>query len=128
MKKLCRVSEQGINVNNFQLSIVHRLPRPYRWASGRAGVQVEPLSEPESQKADDRLIGIKLLSQRGEAAWQVMRDLDLSLQEVQVASTIVALEGEPCLFVHADDESTVMCRLKNAGVVIAEPVVQPVFL
>lgn len=117
-----------MNVNNLQLSIVHRLPQRYRWASGRTGVQVEPIPDPEAQGAANRLIGLKLLSQRGESAWQVMRDMYLSLQEMPVACTIVALDGEPCLFVDPEDESTVMCRLKNDGVAIAEPIAAHAFL
>ncbi|CQR26215.1 putative cytoplasmic protein [Yersinia enterocolitica] len=49
-----------------------------------------------------------------------MQRLHLSLQEIQVDSAIVEWEGEPCLFVHRQDESATMCRLKDVGVAIAE--------
>lgn len=109
-------------MNTITLSIVHRLPRHYRWASGGVGVQVEPIPEPEAQSVANRLIGLTLLSQRGATAWQVMRDMYLSLREVQVVCFLVALDDDPCLLVAPEDESTVICRLKDAGVVIAEPI------
>lgn len=65
-------------------------------------------------------MGLKLLSHDGHSAKLVMQRLHLSLQEIQVDSTIVEWEGEPCLFVHCHDESAAMCRLKDVGVAIAE--------
>lgn len=126
-------------MNSFQLSIVHRLPQSYRWSSGLTGVQVEPIYLAKTTGAENTdvnntvidnnaidnnsLIGLKLLSEEGEAAWQIMKRLNQSLQEMQVNCSVVELDGEPCLFVHLEDESAVMCRLKNVGVAIAEPIV-----
>ena len=126
-------------MNSFQLSIVHRLPQSYRWSSGLTGVQVEPIYLAKTTGAENTdvnttvidnnaidnnsLIGLKLLSEEGEAAWQIMKRLNQSLQEMQVNCSVVELDGEPCLFVHLEDESAAMCRLKNVGVAIAEPIV-----
>jgi len=108
-------------VNNIQLSVVHRLPQSYRWLSGFAGIRVEPIPLTNTDD-NDNLIGLKLLSHETEIARQVMRNLALSLQEIQVESAVVECDGEPCLFVKRDDESATMCRLKNIGVAIAESV------
>lgn len=121
-------------MNSFQLSIVHRLPQSYRWSSGLTGVQVEPIylektvgventDVNNSAIESNSLIGLKLLSEEGEAAWQIMKRLNQSLQEMQVNCSVVELDGEPCLFVHLEDESAAMCRLKNVGVAIAEPII-----
>ena len=126
-------------MNSFQLSIVHRLPQSYRWSSGLTGVQVEPIYLAKTTGAENTdvnntvidnnaidnnsLIGLKLLSEEGEAAWQIMKRLNQSLQEMQVNCSVVELDGEPCLFVHLEDESAAMCRLKNFGVAIAETIV-----
>lgn len=106
-------------MSNFQLSVVHRLPQSYRWLSGFTGVRVEPLPL-TSVGENNKLLGLKLLSHVGARARHVMQQLHLSLMEIQVESTIVEWEEEPCLFVSCRDESTVMCRLQNMGVVIAE--------
>ncbi|ATM85298.1 YejG family protein [Yersinia massiliensis] len=108
-------------MNNIQLSVVHRLPQSYRWLSGFIGVNVEPI--PLTAAIDDTqndLMGLKLLSHDGYHAQIIMQRLHLSLQEIQVDSAIVEWEGEPCLFVHRQDESATMCRLKDVGVAIAE--------
>jgi hypothetical protein len=115
------------------------LPQSYRWSSGLTGVQVEPIYLAKTTGAENTdvnntvidnnvidnnsLIGLKLLSEEGEAAWQIMKRLNQSLQEMQVNCSVVELDGEPCLFVHLEDESAAMCRLKNVGVAIAEPIV-----
>lgn len=108
-------------MNNIQLSVVHRLPQSYRWLSGFIGVNVEPI--PLTAAIDDTqndLMGLKLLSHDGYHAQIIMQRLHLSLQEIQVDSAIVEWEGEPCLFVHRQNESATMCRLKDVGVAIAE--------
>lgn len=108
-------------MNNIQLSVVHRLPQSYRWLSGFNGIKVEPIQRVGVEE-DNNLIGLKLLSHEGDVAWQVMRNINLSLQEIQVESTIVEYEGEPCLFVKRSDESAALCRLKNIGAAIAESI------
>ncbi|MNL83186.1 hypothetical protein D3C87_2107620 [compost metagenome] len=50
-----------------------------------------------------------------------MQKIEAALAEIQLACTVVEWEGEPCLFVHRDDESATTCRLKSFGVGIAEP-------
>ncbi|HEJ7994918.1 TPA: hypothetical protein SMI16_000323 [Serratia liquefaciens] len=107
-------------MESIQLSVVHRLPQSYRWLSGSTGVKVEPIPLSGIDE-DNNLIGLKLLSHEGADAWQVMQQLNLSLQEIQVDCAIVEWEGEPCLFVQRCDESTTLCRLKNVGAAIAEP-------
>lgn len=107
-------------MDSIQLSVVHRLPQSYRWLSGFIGVKVEPIPLSGIDEDND-LIGLKLLSHEGEDAWQVMRQLKLSLQEIQVDCSIVEWEGEACLFVFHCDESATLCRLKNVGAAIAEP-------
>ncbi|MCL2895356.1 YejG family protein [Brenneria tiliae] len=106
---------------NVQLSVVHRLPLSYRWLSGFAGVKVEPIPL-SGREEDNNLIGLKLLSHDGDVAWKIMHQLHQSLEEIQVECVVLEWEGEPCLFLHRNDESTAMCRLKNVGVAIAEPV------
>lgn len=106
-------------MNNIQLSVVHRLPQSYRWLSGFIGVKVEPIPLATIDDTND-LMGLKLLSHDGNHARNIMQRLHLSLQEIQVDSAIIEWEGEPCLFVHRQDESATMCRLKDVGVAIAE--------
>lgn len=101
-------------MENIQLSVVHRLPQSYRWLSGFTGVKVEPIPF-NGIDEDNNLIGLKLLSHEGAEAWQVMQQLNLSLQEIQVDCAIVEWEGEPCLFVQRSDESATMCRLKTSA-------------
>ncbi|MER2891136.1 hypothetical protein ABTY92_28840, partial [Escherichia coli] len=40
---------------------------------------------------------------------------------IEVDSSVLECEGEPCLFVKSQDEFAATCRLKNFGVAIAEP-------
>jgi hypothetical protein len=108
------------DVNTIQLSIVHRLPQSYRWLAGFAGSKVEPI--PQSANADDdSLVALKLLSPGGEKAWPVMQKLSEALTDIEVSSSVLECEGEPCLFVNLQDEFAATCRLKNFGVAIAEP-------
>lgn len=79
-------------MESIQLSVVHRLPQSYRWLSGFTGVKVEPLPF-NGVDEDNNLIGLKLLSHEGTEAWQVMQQLNLSLQEIQVDCAIVEWEG-----------------------------------
>lgn len=106
-------------MNNVQLSVVHRLPQSYRWSAGLAGGSVEPL-ELSGLTNDNDLIGLKLLSHDGELAWEIMLKLKAALADIQVDCAVVEWQGEPCLFVHRNDESATNCRLKNQGVAIAE--------
>jgi len=113
------VVDVGSQVNISQLSVVHRLPQAYRWSAGYTGSKVEAIPEVELAH-DNNLVGLKLLSEEGGAASQVMQVLMQVLQEIQVESVIVEWEGQPCLFVHNYDESATLCRLKNVGMAIAE--------
>ncbi len=106
-------------LNTLQLSIIHRLPQSYRWSAGFAGSKVEPIPQ-NAQSADNCLIGLKLLSEDGEQAWPIMHKLSQALSDIEVASSVVECEGEPCLFVSRQDEPAATCRLKNFGVAIAE--------
>ncbi|KMW71880.1 hypothetical protein TI10_17290 [Photorhabdus luminescens subsp. luminescens] len=108
-------------MNNIQLSVVHRLPQSYRWSPGFAGIKVEPLPVDEVN-AESSLMGLKLLSHEDEAAWNVMQKLQQSLADMQIGSTVIELEGQPCLFINSEDESAVMCRLKTLGAAIAEKI------
>lgn len=108
------------DVNSMQLSIVHRLPQSYRWLAGFAGSRVEPI--PQTTDADNNsLVALKLLSPDGDSAWPVMQNLSQALSDIEVNSSVVECEGEPCLFVSMEDEFAATCRLKNVGVAIAEP-------
>lgn len=49
-----------------------------------------------------------------------MKQLSESLSELQIESAILEWQKEICLFIHASDELAAMCRLKAAGVAIAE--------
>jgi hypothetical protein len=109
-----------MKLNTIQLSIVHRLPQSYRWLTGFAGSKVEPIPQ-NGQQDDDCLIGLKLLSPDGEKAWPIMDTLSQALSDIEVNSSVVECEGEPCLFVNLQDELAATCRLKNVGVAIAEP-------
>jgi hypothetical protein len=108
-------------VDNIQHSVIHRLPQSYRWSSGFSGMRVEPVPPPASDE-DNSLIGLRLLSHEGAIAWQLMHFLSMSLQDIQVDSTILECEGEPWLFIRQYDESAALCRLKNIGAAIAESV------
>jgi hypothetical protein len=115
-----RFASGEIDVNTLQLSIVHRLPQSYRWLSGFAGSRVEPI--PQNGNADDNsLVALKLLSPDGETAWPVMQKLSQALTDIELSSSVLECEGEPCLFVNMQDEFAATCRLKNFGVAIAEP-------
>lgn len=107
-------------VKSIQLSIVHRLPQSYRWLAGFAGSRVEAI--PQNSTDDENcLVALKLLSPDGEKAWPVMQNLSLALTDIEVDSSVLECEGEPCLFVNMQDEFAATCRLKNVGVAIAEP-------
>ncbi|MEH2920111.1 YejG family protein [Samsonia erythrinae] len=108
-------------MDSFQLSVVHRLPQSYRWLSGFAGVNVEPIPL-SGREEENNLSGFKLLSHDGDLAWKIMHQLNETLSEIQVECAVLEWEGEPCLFLHRKDESTAMCRLKNMGVAIAESI------
>lgn len=111
---------RGKDVNTIQLSIVHRLPQSYRWSAGFAGSRVEPI--PQNDNADDDcLVALKLLSPDGDTAWPVMQKLSQALTDIELPSSVLECEGEPCLFVNMQDEFAATCRLKNFGVAIAEP-------
>ncbi|MEG5995722.1 YejG family protein [Enterobacter ludwigii] len=106
-------------MNTLQLSIVHRLPQSYRWSAGFAGSKVEPI--PQSVAGcENCLVALKLLSPSDENAWRVMERLSEALTDIEVDSSVLECEGEPCLFVKSQDEFAATCRLKNFGVAIAE--------
>lgn len=107
-------------MKSIQLSIVHRLPQRYRWLAGFAGSRVEPIPQ-NSTDGENCLVALKLLSPDGEKAWPVMQNLSLALTDIEVDSSVLECEGEPCLFVNRQDEFAATCRLKNVGVAIAEP-------
>ncbi|MCI1897806.1 MAG: YejG family protein [Enterobacter sp.] len=107
-------------MNTLQLSIVHRLPQSYRWSVGFAGSKVEPIPQ-NGPNSDNSLVALKLLSSDDENAWPVMERLSQALTDIEVVSSVLECEGEPCLFVSSQDEFAATCRLKNFGVAIAEP-------
>ncbi|AOP87647.1 hypothetical protein BFV64_15320 [Enterobacter kobei] len=107
-------------MNTLQLSIVHRLPQSYRWSAGFAGSKVEPIPQ-NGAGSDNCLVALKLLSPSHENAWRVMERLSQALTDIEVDSSVLECEGEPCLFVKSQDEFAATCRLKNFGVAIAEP-------
>jgi YejG-like protein len=107
-------------VNRLQLSIVHRLPQSYRWSAGFAGSKVEPIPQ-SSAECENSLVALKLLSPGEENAWPVMERLSQALTDIEVDSSVLECEGEPCLFVKRQDEFAATCCLKNFGVAIAEP-------
>ncbi len=108
-------------MNTLQLSVVHRLPQHYRWSGGLTGGSIEPHAL-HSLSDEGDLVGLKLLSHEGKLAWDVMDTLKAALADIQVECSVVEWEGEPCLFVHCNDECAATCRLKNQGVAIAESV------
>jgi hypothetical protein len=108
------------DVNTLQLSIVHRLPQSYRWSTGFAGSRVEPIPQ-NGNEDDNSLVALKLLSPDGDTAWPVMQKLSQALTDIELPSSVLECEGEPCLFVNMQDEFAATCRLKNFGVAIAEP-------
>ncbi|MDR9888750.1 YejG family protein [Pseudenterobacter timonensis] len=107
-------------MNTLQLSIVHRLPQCYRWSAGFAGSKVEPIPQ-NGNSGENSLIALKLLSPDDDNAWPVMERLSQALSDIEVDSSVLECEGEPCLFVNSQDEFAATCRLKNFGVAIAEP-------
>ncbi len=109
-------------MKSLQLSVVHRLPQSYRWLNGFCGIKVEPV---DFANGGDELVGLTLLNHEGGTAWETMRELAQSLMEIQVSCSVLECEGQPCLFLHRDDECTALCRLKNIGVAIAEPAAAP---
>ncbi|TCL07274.1 MULTISPECIES: YejG family protein [Sodalis] len=110
-------------MNNLQLSVIHRLPQSYRYLNGFCGLKVEPIDS--VGKGENELVGLTLLNHEGGTAWQTMRELAGSLMEIQISCSVLEYEGQPCLFLHRDDECTALCRLKNIGVAIAEPAAAP---
>ncbi|MRS14942.1 hypothetical protein GJV06_08630 [Enterobacteriaceae bacterium RIT691] len=107
-------------MNTLQLSIVHRLPQSYRWSAGFAGSRVEPIPQ-NDDAGENSLVALKLLSPGGDNAWPVMEKLSEALSDIELRSSVLECEGEPCLFVNMQDEFAATCRLKNFGVAIAEP-------
>lgn len=108
-------------MDTLQLSIVHRLPQSYRWSAGFAGSKVEPIPQ-SGPNCENCLVALKLLSPQDENAWPVMEKLSQALTDIELDSSVLECEGEPCLFVKSQDEFAATCRLKNFGVAIAEPV------
>lgn len=49
-----------------------------------------------------------------------MRQLNASLQKIQINCSMIERQGEPCLFLQQSDENAAVCRLKNEGTAIAE--------
>jgi hypothetical protein len=45
------------------------------------------------------LVALKLLSPSDENAWPVMERLSQALTDIEVDSSVLECEGEPCLFV-----------------------------
>ena len=110
-------------MNNLQLSVIHRLPQSYRYVNGFCGIKVEPIDSVGG--VDNELVGLTLLNHEGGTPWETMRELADSLVEIQVSCSVLECEGQPCLFLHRDDECAALCRLKNIGVAIAEPAAAP---
>ncbi|MBN3049893.1 hypothetical protein H4F55_22360, partial [Pectobacterium brasiliense] len=52
-------------MDSLQLSVVHRLQQSYRWLSGFAGINVEPIPL-SGREEENNLIGLKLLSHDGD--------------------------------------------------------------
>ncbi|WP_231617138.1 YejG family protein [Erwinia sorbitola] len=107
-------------MNTLQHSVVHRLPQRYHWCASAVGQVIEAQAVSGLNSEDD-LIGLRLLSHSGESAWEIMQKIESALAEIQLVCSVVEWEGEPCLFVHRDDECAATCRLKSFGVGIAEP-------
>jgi len=99
----------------LQLSIVHRLPQRFRWASDRH-------SDIEADEAldDQEFVALRLISHDGIPAWEILQQLKEVLAEIQVDCKVAECEGQPCLFIQRRDESATNCCLKNQGVAIAE--------
>ncbi|MDC9582449.1 YejG family protein [Xenorhabdus sp. PR6a] len=106
-------------MNNIQLSVVHRLPQSYRWSAGFVGTKVEILPAEETDLRNS-LMGLKLLSHEGEKAREILYAINQSIADMQILSTVIEWEEEPCLFFAKEDESAVICRLKTLGAAIAE--------
>ncbi|PKH24364.1 hypothetical protein CIG19_07975 [Enterobacterales bacterium CwR94] len=106
-------------MSQLQHSVIHRLPQSWRITDAQP-VEVQALAG-----ADD-YIALQLLSHDGSSAWDIMRALQQTLNEIQLECFVAEWQGQPCLFVHRRDESATNCRLKNIGVAIAEHMaVQP---
>ncbi|MCU6670285.1 YejG family protein [Enterobacteriaceae bacterium H4N4] len=106
-------------MNTLQHSIVHRLPQSYRWSAGFAGSKVEPIPQ-STPNGENCLVALRLLSPEEGNAWPVMERLSQALTDIELYSSVLECEGEPCLFVKSQDEFAATCRLKNFGVAIAE--------
>ncbi|TPE16003.1 hypothetical protein FJP62_11450 [Pantoea vagans] len=99
----------------LQLSIVHRLPQRFRWASDRHSA-----IEPDEALNDQEFVALRLISHDGIPAWEILQQLKEVLAEIQVDCKVAECEGQPCLFIQRRDESATNCCLKNQGVAIAE--------
>lgn len=110
-----------MNANTLLLAIIHRLPQRYRWTPGHSRARVELMPD-SGLLSEYSLIGLKLLTDEGDKARLIMDKLRLALSDIDVESTVITYQGEPCLFVDHQNEHTATCRLKNCGVAIAEPV------
>ncbi|HCW99828.1 MULTISPECIES: YejG family protein [Pantoea] len=100
----------------LQLSIVHRLPQRFRWASELHSAIVAE----EGVANEQDLIALRLISHDGHLGWEIMHQLQDALASIQVECKVAECEGSPCLFILRSDESATNCCLKNQGVAIAE--------
>lgn len=106
-------------MNSNALSVVSRLPQHYRLTGHDDGCRLEAL--PESlQSREGSLTGLKLLSHGHHSTYDALCAIRSHLEGLQIDSLILTWEGEPCLFLHSDDESMALCALKTAGAAIAE--------
>jgi len=100
----------------LQLSIVHRLPQRFRWASDHHSAIDSDDPTPDEQD----FVALRLISHDGIPAWEILQQLKEVLADIQVDCKVAECEGQPCLFVLRRDESATNCCLKNQGVAIAE--------
>ncbi|NIF22940.1 MULTISPECIES: hypothetical protein [Pantoea] len=102
----------------LQLSVVHRLPQRFRWVSEHHSA-VE-IAEAGGLINDADVVALRLISHDGSSAWEILRQLQATLRDIQIECRVAECGGYPCLLVPCGDESTTNCCLKNQGVAIAE--------
>ena len=100
----------------LQLSIVHRLPQRFRWASDHHSA----IESDDTMLDEQEFVALRLISHDGIPAWEILQQLKEVLADIQVDCKVAECEGQPCLFVQRRDESATNCCLKNQGVAIAE--------
>ncbi|HAH12078.1 MAG TPA: hypothetical protein DCL47_00905, partial [Pantoea agglomerans] len=79
----------------LQLSIVHRLPQHFRWASDHHSAIAYDVTTLDEQ----HFVALRLISHDGIPAWVMLRLLSEVLADIRVVCQEAEGDGEACLFI-----------------------------